>query len=190
MVGKTGRRSAARSGGPGLRRASRQRVRERPGVQRDGAKYEVQTTPDGPAEQRFLDFVYQPIKDAAGAVTGIFVLGADVTVQTQAYYALRESEASFRSALKAGRMGSWETDYPTRTRIWSQEGMALFGLDLVDGRGRIGGADDEYVAALHPEDRHLAQRFRELAEQQDAFAAEYRSSGPTARRSGCPAAAW
>jgi len=144
----------------------------------NGAKYEVQTTPDGPAEQRFLDFVYQPIKDAAGAVTGIFVLGADVTRQMQSYHALRESEASFRSALKAGRMGSWETDYPSRTRIWSQEGMALFGLDLVDGRGRLGGDEDEYVAALHPEDRYLAQHYRELAEDQDGFTAEYRVVRP------------
>jgi len=140
----------------------------------NGASYEVQATPDAPGEQRFLDFVYQPIKDSAGAVTGIFVLGADVTLQMQAYHALRESEASFRTALKAGRMGSWETDYPTRSRIWSQEAMALFGLDLVDGRGRLGGADDEYVAALHPDDRHLAQHYRELAEDQDAFTAEYR----------------
>ena len=142
------------------------------------AKLEVQTTPDGPREQRFLDFVYQPIKDAAGAVTGIFVLGADVTLRTRAYHSLRESEASFRSALKAGRMGSWETDHPTRTRLWSKEGMALFGLDLVDGRGRLGGPDDEYVAAMHPEDRHLAQHFFELAQQQDSFAADYRVVRP------------
>jgi PAS domain S-box-containing protein len=144
----------------------------------NGARLEVQTAPDGPYEQRFLDFVYQPIKDAGGAVTGIFVLGADVTARTQTYHSLRESEASFRSALKAGRMGSWETDHPSKTRLWSQEGMALFGLDLVDGRGQLGGPNDEYVAALHPEDRHLAQHYRELAERQDSFPAAYRVVHP------------
>jgi len=144
----------------------------------NGAKLDVQTTPDGPREQRFLDFVYQPIKDAGGAVTGIFVLGADVTLRTQAYHSLRESEASFRSALRAGRMGSWETDHRSKSRIWSQEGMALFGLDLVDGRGRLGGPDDEYVAALHPEDRHLAQHYHALAQHQDSFAADYRVVRP------------
>jgi len=144
----------------------------------NGAKLDVQTTPDGPHEQRFLDFVYQPIKDAGGAVTGIFVLGADVTLRTQAYHSLRESEASFRSALRAGRMGSWETDHRSKSRIWSQEGMALFGLDLVDGRGRLGGPDDEYVAALHPEDRHLAQHYHALAQHQDSFAADYRVVRP------------
>jgi len=39
----------------------------------------VQREPDGPLEERFLDFVYQPIRDAGGAVSGIFVEGSDVT---------------------------------------------------------------------------------------------------------------
>jgi PAS domain S-box-containing protein len=140
----------------------------------NGAKYELQLTPGGPLTERFLDFVYQPIKDDAGKVSGIFVLGADVTERAQADALLRESEARFRSALKAGRMGSWETDRSTMTRLWSDEGMALFGLDLPGGRGKVGGPDDEYVAALHPDDRHLAARYYELASTQDSFAAEYR----------------
>jgi len=92
--------------------------------------------------------------------------------------ALRESESRYRTALAAGRMGSWETDLVTATRTWSPEGMTLFGIALADGRGRVGGADDEYQAALHPDDRHLAQRFHELADRQDSFAAEYRIVRP------------
>jgi len=143
-----------------------------------GARYALQLTPGAPAAERFLDFVYQPIKDPDGTVTGIFVEGADVTDRALSDAALRESEARFRSALRAGRMGSWETDYETMTRTWSAEGMGLFGLALPDGRGQVGGPNDEYVAALHPDDRHLAQRFRQLADQQDSFAAEYRIVRP------------
>lgn len=43
-------------------------------------------------EERFLDFVYQPIKNAAGKVTGIFVEGSDVTEAVRTAAALRESE--------------------------------------------------------------------------------------------------
>lgn len=39
----------------------------------------LQRTPDTEPEQRFVDFVYQPITDAAGTVTGIFAEGYDVT---------------------------------------------------------------------------------------------------------------
>ncbi len=43
------------------------------------SRVQLQRTPDGPLEARFLDFIYQPIRDASGAVAGIFVQGHDVT---------------------------------------------------------------------------------------------------------------
>ena len=91
---------------------------------------------------------------------------------------LSESEARYRSALKAGRMGSWETDFVTRTRTWSEEGMELFGLSLPGGRGRVGGSDDEYERALHPDDRHMAEKFRRRADHEDSFPADYRIVKP------------
>jgi len=116
-----------------------------------------------------------PIDDetAPGGIGGVLVVCTETSDAL-----LRESEARFHTALTAGRMGSWETDHTTNTRHWSKEGMALFGLTLADGRGQVGGANDEFVAALHPDDRHLAQRFRELAARQDSFPAEYRIVKP------------
>lgn len=50
---------------------------------------------------RYLDFVYQPLKDDAGLVFGIFVEGSDVTERILAESALRESEAKFRTFAQA-----------------------------------------------------------------------------------------
>jgi len=44
-----------------------------------GAKYAIQVLPGGPVDERFLNFVYQPIIGADGKVSGIFVEGVDVT---------------------------------------------------------------------------------------------------------------
>jgi PAS domain S-box-containing protein len=48
------------------------------------------------AETRYLDFVFQPIKDEMGNVTSIFVQGIDITDRHRSEEALRASEARLR----------------------------------------------------------------------------------------------
>ncbi|GGH22537.1 hypothetical protein GCM10007036_27600 [Alsobacter metallidurans] len=61
-----------------------------------GIKAYLQQEPGASLELRYLDFVYQPIFDDAGAVTGIFVQGNDITDQKRAEEAVRDSEARVR----------------------------------------------------------------------------------------------
>jgi signal transduction histidine kinase len=58
----------------------------------NGAKYSMQVTPGGPVLDRFVDFVYQPIRDASGDVAGIFVQGVDVSEVRKAEQSLREAD--------------------------------------------------------------------------------------------------
>jgi two-component sensor histidine kinase len=73
-----------------------------------------------------------------------------------------------------GRMGSWEVDFVKGIRSWTPEGMALFGINLANGLGHVGGETDEFRQAMHSEDRHLLARFHALADSQESFPAEYR----------------
>ena len=57
----------------------------------------LQRTANGPMETMLIDFVYQPITDARGKVTGILVEGYDVTDRVSAQSALRESESRYRT---------------------------------------------------------------------------------------------
>ncbi|MHC2106454.1 PAS domain-containing protein [Methylobacterium sp. CM6246] len=69
------------------------------------ARFDVQAVPGGPVNERYLDFVYQPITDAHGTVTGIFVEGHDVTERTLAEVALRENEARYRTLFESIEVG-------------------------------------------------------------------------------------
>ncbi|RKG98819.1 response regulator [Corallococcus sp. CA053C] len=49
-----------------------------------GMRLMVQRVPGGPLEEAFLDFVYQPVMEADGSISGIFVQGSDITAQKRA----------------------------------------------------------------------------------------------------------
>jgi PAS domain S-box-containing protein len=53
----------------------------------------LRSTPHGPEVERILDFIYEPVMDDAGKVTGIFCEGHDATQTHQAQQALRENQA-------------------------------------------------------------------------------------------------
>ncbi|HSI55108.1 MAG TPA: PAS domain-containing protein [Ramlibacter sp.] len=48
----------------------------------NGKRFTFRKSPDAEPTERVVDFVYQPIKDAGGQVTGIFVQGVDMTDRT------------------------------------------------------------------------------------------------------------
>lgn len=58
---------------------------------------------DAPPRERFLDFVYQPLIEANGTVSGIFAQGVDLTERRQAEQALQDSELKFRSLFENAR---------------------------------------------------------------------------------------
>ena len=54
-----------------------------------------------PPREAYVNFVLQPIRDASGAVCGIFSQGHDVTKEKQAEHELRDSQEQLRAALAA-----------------------------------------------------------------------------------------
>ncbi|MGE0406604.1 MAG: PAS domain-containing protein, partial [Candidatus Korobacteraceae bacterium] len=60
---------------------------------------EIEREADRPREELVLDFVYQPMREADGSVSGIIVLGIDVTDRRRTEEALKESQGEAQRQL-------------------------------------------------------------------------------------------
>lgn len=66
---------------------------------------QIQPSEDQPIEERILDFIYEPVLDDAGAVTGIFIQGYDVTEQVRAEANARAQQAQLALVLDQVPLG-------------------------------------------------------------------------------------
>ncbi|MET3899028.1 PAS domain S-box-containing protein [Devosia sp. UYZn731] len=142
-----------------------------------GAKVLLQQAPDEPLEEAYLDFIYQPMRDAAGATIGIFVQGHDITEQKKAEADLARQGQFLRLAQEAGGIGTFEWDLATNLVSSSPAFRVLYGF-----------APDEDVPAtrfaeiVHPDDRERLATSQQQSLEQGLKATEYRVITPTGTR--------
>ncbi|WP_315761112.1 PAS domain-containing protein [Sphingomonas sp. Y38-1Y] len=107
-------------------------------------------------EERVIDFVYQPIRDASGDVARIFVEATDVTERTAAERALEESQARLKLALEAAQgVGIWDWDVVNDRVTTDARFAGMYGANAAEAER--GAPIDDFFAAIHPDD---AERVR------------------------------
>jgi PAS domain S-box-containing protein len=129
----------------------------------------LQTAAGGGPEQRLLDFVYQPLTDARGKSTGIFVQASDVTERARAEAAMRESEERFRNLADHAPVMMWVTDPSGYCTYLNRRWYEFTGQSGPEAEG-FGWLD-----TTHPDDKTKAETvFREANERHAPFRLEYR----------------
>ena len=139
------------------------------------AAIDLRREPGGPLERRYLDFIYQPISDENGEITGIFAEGHDVTNQVQSQAQLAFNEELFRLAISAAEVGIWDLDLTTDHLTWCDRTKAMFGISP----GTPCSMTDFY-AGLHPDDLDAtSQAFASALDPQRraTYDVEYRTIG-------------
>ena len=96
----------------------------------------IRVSPDGPIEQVYLDFIYQPVRDSNNNVIGIFVQGSDVTERYTAQRAVEQSAAQFQTFAQTMANQVW-TARPDGMMEWFNERVYRYtGLTAADLEGR------------------------------------------------------
>ncbi|KAA0569890.1 PAS domain S-box protein [Azospirillum sp. Sh1] len=139
----------------------------------EGMPARIARRPGAPLEERFVTFVFQPIRDDQGQVMGMFVQGSDVTGMKQTEEALRESQQRLHIAQDAGGIGTFELRAdgmvavsPEFCRLWGIGERPLVQLE-------------ELVALIHPDDRPNLNTLRPGQVPKDGLGyVEYRINRP------------
>lgn len=108
-------------------------------VYREGRPYaeqEVRVFPDreahGLPHGAYFDFVYQPMRNPAGKVYGIFVHVLEVTDRVAARTSAEETAERLRLAQAAAQVGTWEWDPEKNVQRLSPELHRIFETDPTD----------------------------------------------------------
>ena len=109
LIGKTVREAVPEVEGQGFIDLLDQVYRSAEAYVGKGIAVGLRRSSDAPVEKRFVDFVYQPLSNADGEVSGIFVQGSDVTDRHRAEAALRESEERFEAITNSIDQMIWST---------------------------------------------------------------------------------
>jgi PAS domain S-box-containing protein len=111
------------------------------------APLQVQRVAGQALEERFLDFVYQPIRDEHGQVIGIFAQGNDVTDRVLAERKARENDANFQAVTQIMPNQLW-TARPDGSVDWVNErATEYFGITDLKNDG------ERWLETVHPDDR-------------------------------------
>lgn len=113
----------------------------------------LQREPDAAPEQRYLDLVYQALREADGSISGVFAHGVDITERKRAEEAIREGAARLEFMLEAAQVGDWDLDLINDTSRRSLRHDQCFGYNTPVKKWGF----NTFIQHVHPDDRERVE---------------------------------
>jgi len=107
-------------------------------------------------ETVYVNFVYEPYREANGDISGVIVIANEVTETFKARKLLEEAEERARLAVDAVGLGTYDLDLISGEIITSKIAANILGFERPVPRA-------DYVAAIHPDDLPLRNKAHEEA---------------------------
>jgi PAS domain S-box-containing protein len=164
----------------------------------EAAQVRFQRSPEAEEQLRYLDFIYAPLTDDDGRVSGIFCAGFDVTDRRRSQEVIDAAQAELRRLNESLAASEWtlrerESELAQVQRIAQVGGVVV---DIRDGfhnrrspeylaihglpASAVNETHEDWVQRIHPEDRGRAERqfLEALNGAGDRYSSEYRIVRP------------
>lgn len=105
----------------------------------------------GKTEVNYFDFLYYPLKESDGEISGIIVTVTEVSEKVQSRKKTEQNEERLNIILEASELGTWELNIKTREVAYSQRY-----LEIVSGyTDDVSLTHEQLLTHLHPDDMHI-----------------------------------
>lgn len=99
-------------------------------------------------DKRFSRFSFNPVRGVSGDVTGLAIMGTDVTDLMLMQKGLVKTGVMLKEAQSVAKLGNWEYDVKQNKPDWSDELLRIFGLHPATGDLSW----ESHLSRIHPED--------------------------------------
>ncbi|TSD63475.1 PAS domain S-box protein [Inquilinus sp. KBS0705] len=120
------------------------------GIAHHGYEAKVALVRNGLTEKCYFNFVYQPIAEPDGKVSGVMVVATEVTEQINVRLKLQDAEERLRLAAEATGLGTFDLDLQSGGIIHSPKLAEIFGHNSPTIVGH-----QELRDIVHPADLHI-----------------------------------
>ncbi|MGZ3845437.1 MAG: PAS domain S-box protein [Flavisolibacter sp.] len=117
------------------------------GVTHKFDEHAIQLLRNGKLETAYLNFVYQPYKDAQGNILGVLAIANEVTEQVLSRQKIEQNREELEMAIAIADLGTFRIDLVNNTSSYSKRIMDWFGFDE-QGMGML-----DIPTFVHDEDR-------------------------------------
>lgn len=105
----------------------------------------------GKIEISYFDFLYHPLKEENGTISGILVTVTEVSEKVEARKKIELNEDRLKIVVEASELGTWELNVKTRAPIYSQRYLEIIGGYTEE----VSLTHEDLLQHLHPDDMHV-----------------------------------
>jgi|GEM_PF-3129820 PAS domain S-box len=140
------------------------------GVPYYGTEAKATVQDNGKDIDRYYNFVYTPVREPDGNVSGVMVIAIEVTDTVRARKSIEEMKANLESAISLAELGTWSYDVIGDQITFSERAYDWLGL-------QPGASLEDVLNTVHAEDReHVTRALGSamIADGDHSYEAEYR----------------
>lgn len=124
------------------------------GIAYHGYEVPIPLNRHGKEEISYFDFLYHPLREENGEISGIIVTVTEVKEKVEARLKTERNEEKLNIIVEASELGTWELNVKTREVKYSQRYLEILG----GYQEEVKLTHDQLLSHLHPDDLHIREK--------------------------------